>query len=202
MLHTFLHGQYLLDTLHLNLLSKDAVSEDMLGNGWGKPVWEMPVTGPGDKAAIVNATTTYLGRMTPLSRAICLDPNGVTIVLANGLDYPLYPIFRESAATVFSREDEEPKIMGVSLARSLWRQLSSITVKGRHAKDVLKGPLALGNLGDDRGATLWIGALATHQANLKTWSKLPTTYPPRCFSTQAASSMKKGFNWPKDREGG
>ena len=42
MLHTFLHGERLLDTIHLNLLNKEGV-DDLLGGGWGKPAWEMPV---------------------------------------------------------------------------------------------------------------------------------------------------------------
>ena len=165
MLHTFLHGECLLDTLHLNLLNREEV-DDLPGGGWGKPVWEMPVTGPGDKGAVVNATTTYLGRLVPISRAVRLDPGGRTIVLANGLDYPLFPAFREPAATVVPRK-EGPGIMGVSLGRGIWRQLSAITVKRHHGSDQLNGPWALNNLGDDRGATLWIGALATDKAKIE-----------------------------------
>ena len=165
MLHTYLQGRSLLETLHLNLLNKDEHGE--LGHGgWGKPNWEVPVTSAGDKAAIANATTSYLGRLVPLSRAIRLEVDGRHLLLANGLDYPLAPIFREAAATVVQRE-EEVALLGVSLGRSIWRQLSAITVKRRAAKDSLSGPLALGNLGDDRGATLWIGALATDKAKIE-----------------------------------
>ena len=165
MLHTLLHGARLLDSLHVNLLNKEEVA-GMLGGGWGKPVWEMPVNSAGDKAAITNATTTYLGRLVPLSRAVRLDPSGQGMILANGLDYPLYPIFREPAATVVPRK-EGPGILGVSLGRSIWRQLSAITVKRRFGGDQLSGPLALKNLDDDRGATLWIGALATDKAKIE-----------------------------------
>ena len=88
------------------------------------------------------------------------------MVLANGLDYPLYPVFREPAATVLPRK-EGPRHHGSVLGRSIWRQLSAITVKRRVERRQLSGPLALKNLGDDRGATLWIGALATDKAKIE-----------------------------------
>ena len=88
MLHTFLQGHSLLATIHLNLLNKDEASE--LGqNGWGRPVWELPVATAGDKAAIANATVSFLGRLVPLSRALRLHADGQQMILANGLDYPL-----------------------------------------------------------------------------------------------------------------
>ncbi|MEI6540890.1 MAG: type I-E CRISPR-associated protein Cse1/CasA, partial [Planctomycetota bacterium] len=90
MLHTFLHGPSLLDTIHLNLLNKEEAS-DLGTKGWGRPVWELPVTKAGDKEAIANATGSYLGRLVPLSRAIRLDAEGRQMILANGLDYPLAP---------------------------------------------------------------------------------------------------------------
>lgn len=165
MLHTYLQGHSLLDTLHLNLTNKEA-QRDLPGEGWGRPVWEMMVERGADKPAIANATKTYLGRLVPLSRAIKLQPDGLEILLANGIEYPLFPTYREPAATVVSR-DEGPAILGVSLGRSLWRQLTAITVKRRSNTDLLSGPLALSNLTGERGATLWIGALATDKAKIE-----------------------------------
>ena len=165
MLHTFIVGGNLLETLHWNLLNKEEGS-DLGGGGWGKPVWEEPVSALSDKVAIANAVHSYLGRMVPLSRAIRLTPEGRSIVLGNGLDYPLYPIFREPAATLVERK-EGPGILGVSLGRSLWRQLSAITVKRRSRTDKLSGSLALNNLVGTEAATLWIGALATDKAKIE-----------------------------------
>jgi len=165
MLHTFLHGCSLLETIHLNLLNKEEAS-DLGPKGWGRPVWEIPVKTAGDNAAIANATGSYLGRLVPLSRAIRLDMDGRQIILANGLEYPLAPIFRESAATMVQRDDGTA-VVGVSLGRSIWRQLSAITVKRRSKSDPISGPLALRNLGGDQGCTLWIGALATDKAKIE-----------------------------------
>lgn len=191
MLHTFLHGERLLDTLHLNLLNKQDIA-DMPGGGWGRPVWEMPVTTAGDKAAIANATMSYLGRLVPLSRAARLDAAGLEMILANGLDYPLYPIFREPAATVVQRKDG-PGILGVSLGRSVWRQLSAITVKRHAGKDGLAGPLALNNLGEDRGATLWIGALATDKAKIEDVVEAAYDVPAAMFRDAGRKLYEEGI---------
>ena len=78
--------------------------------------------------------------MAALSRAIRLNENGLTTVLGNGLDYPLYPAFREVTSTIIKRKDEL-KVMPGSISRSLWRQLASITIKSR-ANPIRFGPLA------------------------------------------------------------
>jgi CRISPR system Cascade subunit CasA len=165
MLHSYLQGHTLLETIHLNLLNQEEAS-DLGPKGWGKPVWELPVKTAGDKEAIANATGSYLGRLVPLSRSIRLDAEGKQMILANGLDYPLAPIFREPAATMVQRDDETA-VLGVALGRSIWRQLYSITVKRRSNKDSISGPLALRNLGEAQGCTLWIGALATDKAKIE-----------------------------------
>ncbi|HSH39309.1 MAG TPA: type I-E CRISPR-associated protein Cse1/CasA [Chthoniobacterales bacterium] len=191
MLHTFLQGVSLLETLHLNLLNKQEVADQQM-SGWGRPVWEMPITSATDKAAIGNATSTYLGRLVPLSRAVRLHPDGLEIVLANGLDYPLYPIFREPAATVVPRK-EEPGILGVSLGRSIWRQLSAITVKRFSNKDPMSGPLALKNLAEGRGATLWIGALATDKAKIEDVVEAAYDVPAAMFRDAGRKLYEEGI---------
>ena len=157
MLHSFLHGRSLLETIHLNLLNKDEACA-FGSKFWGCPIWELPVTSTSKKEAITNATESYLGRMVPLSRAIRLDADGRQMILANGLDYPLAPVFREPAATMVLRDDG-PAVLGASLGRSIWRQLSSITVKRRSDNDTISGPLALKNCDGTQSYSLWTGAL-------------------------------------------
>ena len=152
----------------------------------------MPVTTATDKAAIANASTTYLGRLVPISRAVRLDPAGLEMVLANGLDYPLFPIFREPAATVVQRK-EGPGILGVSLGRSVWRQLSAITVKRRAGSDELCGPLALKNLAEGRGATLWIGALATDKAKIEDVVEAAYDVPAGMFRDSGRKLYEEGI---------
>jgi len=157
MLHTYLQGSTLLETIHLNLLNKDEAS-DFGTKFWGCPTWELPVLSIDNNQAITNATRSYLGRLVPLSRAIRLDAEGKQMILANGLDYPLAPLFREPAATLVQR-DEDSVVLGATLGRSIWRQLSSITVKRRSNKDTISGPLALKNCDGTQAYSLWTGAL-------------------------------------------
>lgn len=192
MLHAFLQGKTLLDTIHLNLLNKEEAS-DLGAGGWGHPIWAMPVDTISNQAAIHNATTSYLGRLVPVSRAIRLHAEGVEIVLANGIDYPLYPIFREPAATVVERKDG-PGILGVSLGRSVWRQLPAITVKRRASKDVLCGPLALPNLGDDHSCTLWIAALATDKAKIEDVIEAAYDIPAGMFRDSGRKLYEEGID--------
>jgi CRISPR system Cascade subunit CasA len=192
MLHAFLQGKNLLTTIHLNLLNKEEAS-DLGAGGWGRPVWEMPVDSITNDTAILNATTSYLGRLVPISRAIRLHPEGVEIVLANGIDYPLYPVFREPAATVVERKDG-PGILGVSLGRSVWRQLPAITVKRRASKDALCGPLALPNLGDDHGCALWIAALATDKAKIEDVVEASYDIPAGMFRDSGRKLYEEGID--------
>ncbi len=165
MIHTLILGDSLLETIRLNLLTKACVN-DRFPAGWGRPVWEAPPNDSSDKAAVSNATTTYLGRLVPLSRAIKLLPDGRSIVLANGLDYPLFPPLREPTATIVQRKDELG-LLPASTGRSLWRQLGPITVRRRASSDQAAGPLALAH---DFGASeigLWVGALVTDKAKIE-----------------------------------
>lgn len=165
MLHTYLHGDHLLESVYLNLINKEEGSN--LGpGGWGRPIWELPVTSVSDKEAIANATGSYLGRLVPLSRSVFLDLDGRQMILANGLDYPLAPIFREPAATMIQR-DEQLTVLGGSLERGIWRQLPSIAVRRHADSDSIAGPLALRNLDGAKGCTIWIGALATDKAKIE-----------------------------------
>jgi len=164
MLHCYLTGERVLETIWLNLLDKERVTDSAGPDGWGVPVWEnLPAT-LNSNEAVRNATSTYLGRLTPISRLIRLHDDRTHITLGNGLDYPLFPAFREAAATVIERK-EKPTILGAELGRDLWRQLPAVVVKRRYDQDRMSGPLTLDNLPPDSPATLWLGALVTHQNN-------------------------------------
>ena len=97
----------------------------------------------------------------PLARSIRLAENRKSIILANGLSYPQWPVFREPAAT-FVKQDDEFTWIGASAARGIWRQLSAITVKRLGHGDAISGPLSLRNIDDKASVTLWIGALLPH----------------------------------------
>lgn len=200
MLHTLLQGDCLLQTLHLNLLSNETVADAFGLNRWGQPVWELPVKSADDALAIENATLTYLGRLMPLSRAVRLDAQGASIILANGLDYPIFPAFREATATIIKRKDDLA-ILPSSTARSLWRQLAAVSVRRRSASDSTCGPLALAHASSSVNTTLWVGALVTDKAKIEDVIESAYSLPPSMFSEFGRAAYEKGVAYAEEREG-
>lgn len=200
MLHCFLHGQTLLETIHLNLLDREQELDLNGADSWGKPSWELPVESPSAKTEVRNATMTYLGRLVPLARAIRLGDDGRQIILGNGLDYPGYPEFREPAATLVQRKDA-PGILSASLERSLWRQLPAIAVRRRSTKDALSGPAALAHLPDDTAAQLWLGALVTDKAKIEDVVEGAYIIPAGMFKDLGRQAFEAGVafadNWER-----
>ena len=165
MLHAFVRRANLLDSILANLLSQWTVEKNYR-RAWGCPVWEQMPTSFSDTAAIANATTTYLGRLTPLARAILLRPDGKGLLLANGLDYPTPPEFpAEPSASLVKKRDESGYALVGAGNKALWRELPAIVVK-RLADDGAGGPLVLGELSDDAPLDLWVGALITDKASI------------------------------------
>jgi len=170
MYHAFLKGPNIVETFHLNLLTKRAV-ELVFGNGgWGKPVWELMPSGPNDQAAIINASNTYLGRLVPLSRWIKLHDQS-WMIWGNGFTYPVFPDFRcpEPSATSVEGRDQQGrpvhKLLRASHARGIWRQLAALVVKRRD--DSLGGALALENVPNDKDFEIHVCALLRNQATIE-----------------------------------
>lgn len=165
MLHTFVQGSTLLETIVLNLIPENdgAVTST---RPMGRPVWEMPPQGFAPKALeILNATTTYLGRLTPLARAIRLLPNRSLMVLGNGLDYPAYPeISPEPGCSVeVSRKEQKSYLVAAREDRALWRELHSLSRLTRNGKS---GAKALTLLPESLDCRMWSGALITDKASI------------------------------------
>jgi CRISPR system Cascade subunit CasA len=158
----------------------------------------MPVRTAEDKAAIANATSTYLGRLVPLSRAIRLSDDGESIILANGLDYPIFPAFREPTATI-TRRKEELSVLPASTSRSLWRQLSAVSVKRRTGGDTSSGPLALSHLGD-RDTAIWVGALVTDKAKIEDVLESTYSLPAGMFTEWGRAAYEAGVAYAEERE--
>ncbi len=199
MVHTFLLGRNLLEILCQNLLTKEAVTDAYGESRWGKPVWELPVENAADTVAVENATRTHLGRLVPLSRAIRLTDGGLSIILANGLDYPIFPAFREATATVIKRKDELA-ILPAKTSRSLWRQLPAISVRRRAGADAPSGPLALNHAATTAETVLWVGALVTDKAKIEDFVESTYSLPPGMFSEFGRAAYEKGVAYAEERE--
>jgi len=165
MLHAFIRGTSVFETIRANLISKWAVKKNYR-RPWGRPVWEQMPQSFADPAAIANATNTYLGRLMPLARAILLRPDGGDLLLANGLDYPTPPEFpAEPTASLVKRRDYSGYALVGAGSKSLWRELPALVVK-RLAEDGAGGLLALSELKDAEPIDLWVGALQTDKASV------------------------------------
>lgn len=161
-LHAFIRKASLLETVHANLTNKEAFAEHARHQAdWGQPVWhQMPVR-PGD---LSETTRSYLGRLVPVARAIWLNDDHRTCILAKGLDYPAFPeVFADPTMTVVALKDERVTLRA-DPAKAIWRQLASI-ITLRQA-DGVGGPLALRNVLKSDSFDLWTGALVANKAKL------------------------------------
>jgi CRISPR system Cascade subunit CasA len=169
MVHALLRGEDLIATIHRNLITKKHSTELFGKDAWGTPVWEWMPLGFNDFASVQNATCTYLGRLVPLARAICLNDDCQSLVLANGLEYPAYDDgWREPSATVVVRQvknSEERVVLRASIEKSVWRELNALTVKTLGQKP--GGPAALQNISEDEKAfDIWVGGLVSDQSKI------------------------------------
>lgn len=163
LLHSYVREKNLLATVHVNMLPRVVI--DRLPNiTWGRPTWEIDRSNR-DNAELQESVTTYLGRLTPLSRAVLLEKGSNTFTLANGLTYPKLPECREVAGTVVERKDRLAYI-STSLDRHPWRELNSIlSLKSNTAG----GPLPFQHL--QRRSTsetldIWTGGLAVDRGKI------------------------------------
>ncbi|MCF7849900.1 MAG: type I-E CRISPR-associated protein Cse1/CasA [Kiritimatiellales bacterium] len=134
-LHTYILGSYITDTIHRNLVPKDVVATSVVmgsPNKWGRPIWEQMPSTPDDDDAVLNAATTYLGRLVPLSRLVKFDKSpsrAVTCTIGPppaGLKMTRLPTLREPAATVIWRTPDDPGYLLARAGRHVWRDLEAI----------------------------------------------------------------------------
>ena len=197
MLHMLLRGSSLIETIHLNLLNKELVDQSFGDNRWGRPVWEQMPVSAFDQPPVENATRTYLGRLVPLTRAIRLSEDGLSLMLANALDFPGYDKgFREATATIITKSGGEQRApLGASLNRAPWRQLHALTVR-RFAQGGTGGPLALDNLNGDEKFDLWVGALIADKAKvLDTLESVFSHLPPMLLEDTGRRIYESGVKY-------
>lgn len=171
-LHLFIRSNNLLETIFLNLLTKEMI-ESMPNIRWGKPVWEEMPSSPSDPV-IEEIANSYLGRLVPLSRAIKMASNSTNITLANGVTYPKFPEFREPCATVIRRGQKqgqnEQGYLGINLSKHVWRELGSI-LSASNSRTQGKA-FALSFIGssdferDGEGFDIWTGGLVADKGKV------------------------------------
>lgn len=180
MLHAFLRGENLLQTLCANLPLPGMLERHYQGLGpdWrGRPIWEAPPKNPEDHAAVTNATRTYLGRLAPLCRAVLLRDNGM--LLGEALLYPncnneKNRFVAEPSATLVgaqgARQGGATGFARLSAGSRRLADLAAILVKtGSEEQSMARGPLALAALQQGHlqgGWDLVVCGLARNQASV------------------------------------
>jgi CRISPR system Cascade subunit CasA len=161
MLHTLLRGANLLETIWLNLLDAETIRLTY-GRTLGKPVWLAMPRSAKDRAAVRNATQTYMGRLLPLAHAILLGEDGeiLKIVQDCGFVFPGWTAEPpEPTATTVTVSKRRREVLSAQLHRSVWRDLPSLTTKRR--SEGPRGALAWQRFPEDRECDFWVGALIT-----------------------------------------
>ncbi len=168
--HCYLRSNNLLDTVYRNLITVEDVLmlKPLL---WGRPVWELSCMTSVELEKHADLGASYLGRLVPISRALWLQVDRQTVMIANGLNYPglssdglrLEPAMAVKKCTdKQGRESRRPVTAksGESI-RHPWRELQSVLMLQR---DGCGGPLTLRNVDDSALFDLWLGAFVTDQA--------------------------------------
>lgn len=169
-IHLFICGENLLDTLWYNLRTREEIKE--LRNGMGVPIWELMPLRMEHEEAVQNATTTYLGRLVPLSRVVKISMSADKCLVSKGIHYPVYRdkelMYYESTMSIKVSEDKEQRItrqiVGANIDRAMWRNLPALLhwfsakkVKPFARPDVQDLPSHFG---------IWVGALVLDQAKI------------------------------------
>lgn len=162
MVHTFLTDRNsLLNSIRLNLLNREQLNGVQ---AWGAPVWERMPQGLEDEDAIANATRSYVGRLVPVSRAVRIADDGISMIWGCALDYPGFTDgWRDPMGTIYIRKFPKGEMERVQLAgdirRALWRELHAVAVVRRADDNLLGGPFALRNMSEECSVDVIVGAM-------------------------------------------
>lgn len=165
MIHAFLRGASLEQTILFNLPTHKEIQENYGERKIGKPIWEMMPESFSDTLRVDNATTTYIGRLVPMTRLVKLHLSGNKMLIGNGFSYDSFVsgFPQEPTATVVVK-DNVRVLLSYRPSRALWRELSSITVKRRAGQP--GGPMSLNAIQEGNECDLVVAALARDKATI------------------------------------
>lgn len=127
---TIVYGDSLLDTIYLNLVTKDELNGAKIP--FGVPVWDLDIKSQQDSAA-VGATRTYLYNLVPASRAILLNRSDKKMIYCEGIKRPDIPHGKYSMPFIDPwltlipiKEDKERMYLKIISNKYPWRDLCSL----------------------------------------------------------------------------
>ena len=124
LLHSFLMGRSLRETVWLNLLTQEQVAQDIYQDGIGTPPWEAMPQGEVDGIAAA-LTRSLMGRLVPMARFCLLEENGIHCV--EGIQHPDYlQGGMVDPSVTGDRSSKKPKMIWADPQKRPWRQLPSL----------------------------------------------------------------------------
>ena len=160
-LFTILLGEDLLTSIWMNLLT-DTQIHSLPNAKWGRPVWELDHL---DEGSVLTVSGTMLGRLTPISRVMKLDPDSPESLLGEGAQYTQFPEWREPMVTVVPKNGSlEDTYIPTDPDKMPWRDLQSILSLNEDSRH--KSALALHHLQtlSESDFKIWVGGLRCDQA--------------------------------------
>lgn len=193
MIHAFLRGVNLKESVQLNMPTYKDVQLSYATHDIGKPLWELMPTSMSDAANVENATATYLGRLVPLTRLMFLHASGDRILLGDGLVYPTFTdgFPQEPSATVVLRkknDQQEHALLSYQPSRALWRELAAVVVKRRAGGP--SGPMSLNAVQEGRECDLVVAALARDKATIVDLAESVFHIPARLHTDEGVATYE------------
>ncbi|SFU56770.1 type I-E CRISPR-associated protein Cse1/CasA [Pseudoduganella namucuonensis] len=124
LLHNFVLGDGLRQTLRLNLLTRQDIADCQLyPGGVGHPPWEAMPQGE-DCATARQHKLTLQGRLLPLSRFCLLAADGLHY--SEGIAHPDYKAGGIDPTIAINQRGKDPKVLWVNPTRRPWRELTAL----------------------------------------------------------------------------
>jgi CRISPR system Cascade subunit CasA len=123
-LHSFLTGATLLETLWLNLLTKENIKNmGVFTHGLGPVPWETPPAGENDAVA-EKLKNSLMGRLVPYSRFVLLADDGLHY--SEGIFHPNHLDGVISPSMAVNKSGKDIKVLWADPSKRPWRSLASL----------------------------------------------------------------------------
>lgn len=199
MLHAFLLGSNLLESIWLNLFTKEDAASLPGCSGWGTPTWLLHNGWNRDASHL----SGYLTRLVPLSKGIWLAEDGCSVrIERKGPKYPSLKEggFREPCAALCA-DQKERWLLSADSHKAIWRELPAIMTRRAFDRDERLAPYAVQRFGDDRRVDLWVGSLiVVNTAKIQNTIESVFPMPVGSFSDDFASYYRGGVQWADEWE--
>ncbi len=124
LLHSFVQGETLHQTLKLNLLTQQDIAQSALyPAGLGQAPWEVMPQGEYCDTARRHQQS-LMGRLVPLSRFCLLAESGLHY--SEGIAHPDYKDGGIDPTVAINRKGKDPKVLWVNPGKRPWRELTSL----------------------------------------------------------------------------